>query len=85
MTILALPIATVSGLADMDPLEFCAKGFLAAYRNRTLEAYTLDLKMYFAWCTEHQLPPLKALRPHLELFISHMEHPARARCVPRRR
>lgn len=63
----------VGEFAGLDPLEFALKGFLAAYRGRTLESYTLDLKSYLGWCTSHHLPPLQALRPHLELYIRWME------------
>lgn len=73
MTTLALHDTTVSRLADLDPLHLATAGFLARYKGRTLEAYTLDLKMFFAWCEQHQLPPLQATRPHLELFIRSME------------
>lgn len=73
MTTLALPANPVSRLADLDPLHLATAGFLARYKGRTLEAYTLDLKMFFAWCEQHQLPPLQASRPHLELFIRSME------------
>lgn len=62
--------------AGLDPLEFAAKGFLASYRSRTLEGYTLDLKSFFAWCADRDLPPLQALRPHLELFIRWMQDDA---------
>lgn len=73
MTTLALPQATVGGLANMDPLELASMGFLARYKGRTLEAYTLDLRSFFGWCATHHLPPLQATRPHLELFIRWME------------
>lgn len=70
---LALPQTTVGGLANMDPLQLATMGFLARYKGRTLEAYTLDLRSYFGWCATHGLAPLQATRPHLELFIRWME------------
>lgn len=73
---IALPCPTEANAdrwVGLDPFEFAARGFLAAYKARTLEAYTGDLKNYFGWCTDHQLPPLQALRPHLELYIRWME------------
>jgi integrase/recombinase XerD len=69
---IALP-TTAGGLAAMDPLQLATLGFLARYKGRTLEAYTLDLKSYFAWCNTNGLQPLHATRPHLELFIRWME------------
>lgn len=59
--------------AQMDPLEFAAKGFLASYRGRTFEAYSLDLRSFFGWCHSQDLHPLHVLRPHLEAFILWME------------
>ena len=73
MTTLALPDTAVTRLAGLDPLHLATAGFLARYKGRTLEAYNLDLRMFFAWCQQHQLPPLQATRPHLELFIRSME------------
>lgn len=70
---IALPQSTVGSLDRMDPLQLATMGFLARYRGKTLEAYTLDLKSYFAWCEGHGLAPLQATRPHLELFIRWME------------
>lgn len=70
---IALPASNVSPLRPVDPFEFAAAGFLAAYRGRTLEAYTGDLKCFFGWCASHDLPPLQALRAHLELFVRWME------------
>lgn len=85
MTTLALPTSPVSRLADLDPLHLATAGFLARYKGRTLEAYTLDLKMFFAWCEQHQLPPLQATRPHLELFIRSMEQSGYASATINRR
>jgi integrase/recombinase XerD len=57
----------------MDPLKLATLGFLARYKGKTLEAYTLDLKSYFGWCASVNLPPLEAKRPHLELFLRWLE------------
>lgn len=70
---IALPQSTAASLGQMDPLQLATMGFLARYRGKTLKAYTLDLKSYFAWCRLHGLLPLQATRPHLELFIRWME------------
>lgn len=84
MHAIALP-SSAAGLAAMDPLELAAMGFLARYRGLTLDAYTLDLKTYFAWCADHQLQPLQATRPHLELFIRHLEQTGLASATVNRR
>jgi hypothetical protein len=31
-------------------------GFLAGYGGLTRDAYTLDLRQYTSWCTQHGLP-----------------------------
>ncbi len=46
--------------------------FLARYRGDTLRAYQQDLKAYLTWC-QHELQPLQAQRPHLELYLRWME------------
>ena len=48
-------------------------GFLARYRGDTLRAYQQDLKAYLTWCRQHDLAPLLAQRPHLELYLRWME------------
>jgi len=47
--------------------------FLARYRGDTLRAYQQDLKAYLTWCQQHELRPLQAQRPHLELYLRWME------------
>ncbi len=40
---------------DTSPEVRTIAGFLAGYSGRTREAYTLDLRMFYRWCEEHQL------------------------------
>ena len=35
---------------NADPEVVALAGFLAGYTGRTREAYTLDLRQFFAWC-----------------------------------
>lgn len=72
---LALPQSTVTAFDDMAPLQLATMGFLARYRGLTFRAYKGDLAHYFAWCDSHPEPlkPLQATRPHLELYLRHME------------
>ncbi len=43
-------------------------GFLAGYSGRTREAYTLDLRMFYRWCEEHQLALFEITRTNIELY-----------------
>ncbi len=52
---------------------FAAAGFLARYREPTISAYRQDLRCFWQWCADHQLAPLAATRPHLELYLRHLE------------
>jgi integrase/recombinase XerD len=76
---------TVQQLDRMDPINLATMGFLARYKGRTLEAYTLDLKHFFAWCACNGLPPLQARRPHLELYLRALEQHGYASATINRR
>jgi len=38
-------------LPAFGAVQLAAAGFLARYSGRTREAYVLDLRAFFAWCT----------------------------------
>jgi site-specific recombinase XerD len=66
-----------------DPTETSAEvtaaaGFLAGFSGRTREAYTLDLRQFFAWCERHRLPLLEVGRTHIELYARELEDLGRA-------
>jgi integrase/recombinase XerD len=82
----AIAIPDDLGVLDtMDPMKLATYGFLAKYKGRTLEAYTLDLKHFFAWCDQHNLRPLQATRPHLELYLRSLEQDGYASATINRR
>lgn len=58
---------------QLNPNDYAAASFLARYRGMTLRAYKQDLLAFFRWCSERQLVPLEAQRPHLELYLRWME------------
>ena len=58
--------ATLTAIC-MEPSDFAVAGFLARYREPTISAYRRDLRCFWQWCADHQLEPLAAKRPHLEL------------------
>lgn len=75
---IALPTPTptleVQQFAGLKPLDFVYAGFLAAYSGCTFTAYKSDLDHYLAWCRDYGLPPLQALRAHLELYLRHLQN-----------
>ena len=59
--------------AGFDEAQLAAASFLARYSGRTLEAYRHDLRGFFQWATDHNVPVLAATRPHIELWRGSME------------
>jgi hypothetical protein len=62
-----VPHSTRTVLATRDDLfsaneQLALAGFLAGYSGLTRDAYTLDLRQYVAWCTEHHLAVFGARR-----------------------
>ena len=47
------------------------------------DAYTLDLREYVAWCTEHRVAVFGARRADIECFARHLESLGRARATIR--
>ena len=56
-----------------EAVHLAAAGFLARYSGRTREAYTLDLKTFFAWCAARGTEVFEMTRPHLEIYVRWME------------
>jgi site-specific recombinase XerD len=59
--------------AVFDEAQLAAASFLARYSGRTLEAYRQDLRGFFQWAADHDIPVLAATRPHIELWRGAME------------
>jgi len=68
-----------------DPEVVAVAGFLAGYSGRTREAYTMDLRQFFTWCENRQLPVFDVHRSHIELFARELEELGRARATIGRR
>jgi integrase/recombinase XerD len=84
------PLSTSTVLATRDKLfstneQLALAGFLAGYSGLTREAYTLDLRQYVAWCTEHHLAVFGVRRADIECFARHLESLGRARATIARR
>jgi Phage integrase, N-terminal SAM-like domain len=60
-------------------------GFLAGYSGLTRQAYELDLRLYAAWCQQHQLRLFAARRADIECFARELETRGRARATITRR
>jgi integrase/recombinase XerD len=86
-----VPMSTSTALATPDdelfsPYEQLAlAGFLAGYSGLTRDAYTLDLRQYVAWCTEHRVAVFGARRADIECFARYLESLGRARATIARR
>jgi integrase/recombinase XerD len=85
-----VPLSTSTVVATRDELfspdeQLALAGFLAGYSGLTREAYTLDLRQYVAWCTEHRVAVFGARRADIECFARHLEALGRARATIARR
>ena len=49
-------------------LDRITAAFLAGYKPVTRKTYFLGLKIWFRWCADHGIDPLKAQRPHIDLW-----------------
>ncbi len=47
--------------------------YLAPYKGQSRIHTESDLRCYLAWCSERDLPPLQAKRPHVELYLRWMQ------------
>jgi integrase/recombinase XerD len=85
------PLSTSTVLVTRDDELFSTDeqlalaGFLAGYSSLTRDAYTLDLRQYGAWCTEHRVAVFGARRGDIERFARHLESLGRARATIARR
>ena len=60
-------------LPPFAAVHLAAAGYLARYSGRTRDAYTLDLKTFFAWCAERNTEVFAMTRLHLEIYVRWME------------
>ena len=54
-------------------LWLAVAAYLARFKGASRYHTESDLRCYLAWCAEHDLDPLAARRPHLELYIRWMQ------------
>jgi site-specific recombinase XerD len=80
----AEPVPIVE-LLFTDAERAALAGFLAGYTGPTRDAYTLDLRQYTCWCSQHGLHLFTARRADIECFGRDMEARGRARATVARR
>ena len=77
-------------VVSVEPLfteseRIALSGFLASYSGLTRDAYSLDLRMFTAWCQQHGLHLFQTRRADIECFGRDMESRGRARATIARR
>ena len=60
-------------LADDAYLRLAVAAYLARYKGDSRSHTASDLRTFFVWCTRHELGPLAAQRPHIQLFLRWMQ------------
>jgi hypothetical protein len=65
-------LSTDSGLGDAT-LRLAVAGYLARYKGQSRLHTESDLRAYLVWCRDHDLNPLEARRPHVELYLRWMQ------------
>lgn len=78
-----LPVSEATLFADGERLALV--GFLAGYRGLTRQAYTMDLRLFTAWCTDHGLALFGVRRVDIECYGRELEGLGRARATVARR
>lgn len=84
MTTTTLP-ALVRDEVFTDPETVALTGFLAGYSGLTRTAYALDLRIYAAWLSSHDIRLFDAKRAHIEAFARDLEALGRSRATIARR
>jgi site-specific recombinase XerD len=71
--------------APGDDERLALTGFIAGYRGATRDAYTLDLRQFIAWCTNHHLALFEVRRSDIECYARALEDRGLARATVARR
>ena len=71
MTISAEVPTTVA--PDRRGLRLAVAAYLARFKGHSRTHVESDLRCFLTWCVDHQLDPLTAQRPHLELYLRWMQ------------
>ena len=68
-----------------NPEVIALAGFLAGYGGRTREAYELDLRQFFAWCSDRRMRLFDVHRSDIELYARDLEEHGKAKATISRR
>ena len=60
-------------VSSADPLRLAVAAYLARFKGSSRDHTESDLRCYLSWCSDRDLDPLAARRPHLELYIRWMQ------------
>ncbi len=66
-------ISALPDFSTITPEEIAAAAFLSRYKGATRKLYTGDLRLFFQWCRDVNVPPMEVERAHLEFFARHLE------------
>ena len=69
------PGPAVSGVvvSTSQVRRLAAAAYLARFRGQSCIHTESDLRGYLNWCESHDLDPLAATRPHIELYVSWLQ------------
>jgi integrase/recombinase XerD len=77
MTTMGSPASTGLAVLSADPLRSAIGAYLGRFKGSSREHTGSDLRVYLAWCTEHEVAPLMAQRADLERYIRWMQETRR--------
>lgn len=66
-------LSTDPGHGGDPTLRLAVAAYLARYKGQSRLHTESDLRAYLAWCRDHDLDPLRARRPHVELYLRWMQ------------
>jgi hypothetical protein len=66
-----LPVGDLSGLPP-DQFRLAVAAYLARFTGLSGTLALSDLRIFLAWCAEHNIEPLAAGRAQLELYVRWM-------------
>ena len=73
MNDISTDVCSVSIFETSNPLRLAYAGFLARYSGCTLKTYRSHLDCWIYWCAQVGVDPMKVLRPHVEIWLRHLE------------
>jgi integrase/recombinase XerD len=66
-------LSAIDSVLENASLRLATAAYLARYKGQSRLHAESDLRCYLTWCHDHDLDPLQARRPHLELYLRWMQ------------